>query len=260
MVSSAHRADFSEVRKILGFRVNIINLEETVELVEKLLASSLEKQGKRRVRIVTLNPEMLMMGVKDPQLFVALQSADLVVPDGIGVVWALRRTGVKQQQRVTGIDLVEKVIARQTNGLRIYLLGGKPGVVEVAALNLVRRWPAVKVAGSYHGYFPPEENQKIIQDINQVRPDLLLVGMGVPRQEIWLHSHWQALEASVGIGVGGLFDVWAGRVKRAPKILRNMGLEWVYRAWKEPERCKRLLVLPEFMSRVWRERLTSRQR
>jgi len=197
---------------------------------------------------------MLMAGLNDPVLGRALSGADLVVPDGIGIVWALRRAGRHQQQRVTGVDLVETLLTEQAaKGLRVFLLGGKPGVAETAKTNLERRWPGIQVAGCHHGYFSPAENEEVVGRINQAKPALLLVGMGVPRQEIWLYNQWSKLMVPVGIGVGGLLDLWAGRTKRAPAFLRSMGLEWLYRVCREPARWRRLLVLPGFIWKVWTE-------
>lgn len=194
-----------------------------------------------------------MMGLQDSRLARALHRGDLVVPDGIGVVWALRLAGNECQKRVTGVDLVEKLLARPAAiGLRVYLLGGKPDVVAEAANRLTNRWPKVKVVGFHHGYFTGEESPGLVAEINRTRPDLLLVGMGVPRQEIWLGDHWLKLMVPLGIGIGGLFDLWAGRTPRAPHLFRKIGLEWAYRAWKEPQRWKRLWVLPEFIWRVWK--------
>lgn len=243
--------------KVLGFPVHSIDVETAVRHLRTVLDS--EKKG--RLRVVTLNPEMLMAGLHDPELGRALNGADLVVPDGIGIVWALRRAGYPQQQRVTGVDLVETLFTeRAADGLQVFLLGGKPGVAETAKANLERRWPSIQVVGCYHGYFSPTENEEVVRRINQARPALLLVGMGVPRQEIWLYNHWRNLMVPVGIGVGGLLDLWAGRTKRAPTYLRRAGLEWLYRVCREPARWYRLRVLPAFIRKVWAEQRRGRKR
>lgn len=236
--------------KVLGFPVAAIDLATAVRQLGAVLAS----KQKGRIRVVTLNPEMLMAGLNNPELGQALCSADLVVPDGIGIVWALRRAGYRQQQRVTGVDLVETVLTEEASaGLRLFLLGGKPGVAEEAKTNLQRRWSTLQVVGYHHGYFSSGENKSVVQLINQAQPDLLLVGMGVPRQEIWLAKQWSNLTVPVGIGIGGLLDLWANRTKRAPLLIRRMGLEWAYRAWREPARWYRLRVLPAFIFKVWVE-------
>lgn len=262
MVSSADRGGFivSPKKLILGFPINIINLEETLQLLESVLPFQSSKASKGRIRVITLNPEMMMMGLNDPHLLKALLSGDLIVPDGIGIVWALHLFGVKGQERVTGVDLVEGLLTkRQNSGLNIYLLGGEPGIAEAATTKIAHQWPGIKVAGFTHGYFPPDKNQKIIHDINQAQPDLLLVGMGVPRQELWLANNWEALKVPIGIGVGGLLDLWAGKNRRAPEGIRKIGLEWAYRAFKEPERLWRLRVLPNYIRIVCKERFGRRK-
>jgi len=233
---------------VLGFPVQAIDLETAVGRLRAVLSG--ERQ--ERLRVVTLNPEMVMAGLKDPALGRALRSGDLVVPDGIGIVWALRRAGYPQRQRVTGVDLVETLLTKTAlDGLRVFLLGGKPGVAEMAKARLERRWPGIQVVGCSHGYFSPAEDGEVVRRINQTRPALLLAGMGVPRQEIWLAEQWGNLTVPVGIGVGGLLDLWAGRTKRAPAALRQAGLEWLYRVWREPARWYRLRVLPGFVWKVW---------
>lgn len=246
MVHQSGASDATGRVEVLGFPVDPIPLEAAVWRLSSALAA-----GGERLRVVTLNPEMLMAGLADPGLGKALRSADLVVPDGIGIVWALRRQGRCQQRRVTGVDLVETLLTQeQTRPLRLFLLGGEPGVGVAAAAKIEQRWPGITVAGVAHGFFPPEEDAKIVNKINQARTDLLLVGMGVPRQERWLHQYWPDLTVTVGIGVGGLLDLWAGRSKRAPALLRRSGLEWAYRVWREPARWQRLRVLPVFIRMV----------
>lgn len=230
---------------VLGFPVDPLSLTAAVDRLAAALAVG------ERLRVVTLNPEMVMAGLDHPELQKALRGADLVVPDGIGIVWALRRQGWHQQERVTGVDLVETLLAReQAGGYRLFLLGGEPGVGEQAAARIRQRWPGLSVAGVAHGFFSPADDARVVAAINQARADLLLVGMGIPRQELWLDRYWSDLAVTVGIGVGGLLDLWAGRSKRAPVWLRNIGLEWAYRVWREPARWRRLRVLPPFVHMV----------
>ncbi|MBA2132646.1 WecB/TagA/CpsF family glycosyltransferase [Capillibacterium thermochitinicola] len=240
--------------EVLGFPVDPLPLGTVVDRLSSALATG------ERLRVVTLNPEMVMAALNHPELGKAIHGAGLVVPDGIGIVWALRRQGWRRQRRVTGVDLVETLLAReQPRRRRLFLLGGEPGVGERAAAKIEQRWPGIAVAGVHHGFFAPEENAKVVGLINQARADLLLVGMGVPRQEVWLHQYWSALQVAVGIGVGGLLDLWAGRSKRAPVLLRNLGLEWAYRVWREPARWRRITVLPAFIRMVRAEQLNNKK-
>ena len=261
MVHQPGPSGVGEQVEVLGFPVAPLPLEAVAGRLASALATG------ERLRVVTLNPEMLMAALNHPELEKAIRDADLIVPDGIGIVWALRRQGWRRQRRVTGVDLVETLLAREQaraqpreqTRRRLFLLGGEPGVGEEAAARIERRWPGITVAGIHHGFFSPEESAKIVSLVNQARADLLLVGMGVPRQEIWLHQYWPSLQVTVGIGVGGLLDLWAGRRKRAPVLLRKTGLEWVYRVWREPARWRRLKVLPAFIRMVRAEQPASRR-
>ena len=256
MVTRADRKSPFPRVKVLGFAVHAIDLKTAVTRLTTVFTA----KEQQRLRVVTLNPEMLMEGINNLELGAALRDAEFVVPDGIGIVWALRKAGFREQQRVTGVDLVETLLAQELgSGLRLYLLGGEPGVAETAAANLQGRWPGHQVVGTAHGYFLPAEDEKIVAAINQTQPDLLLVGMGVPRQEIWLYNHWRNLTVPVGIGVGGLLDLWAGRTKRAPLFLRSIGLEWAYRVWREPARWRRLRVLPTFLKMVRAEQRSKKE-
>lgn len=233
---------------VLGLPVHAVTMAEAVAEIRQALVTG------RRMRVITLNPEMVMAARRQPELDAALRQGDLVVPDGYGVVWALRRSGCKGLERVAGVDLVESLFAAGVpGGLRAFLLGGAAGVAEAAATRITARWPGVRVVGTAHGYFPPPDENEVIRRINAARPQLLLVGMGLPRQEVWLAENWAKLQVTVGIGVGGALDLWAGRVKRAPHLWRKGRLEWLYRALQEPARFRRLLVLPGFIRLVWRE-------
>jgi N-acetylglucosaminyldiphosphoundecaprenol N-acetyl-beta-D-mannosaminyltransferase len=233
---------------VLGLPVHIVTMTEAVARIRQVLAEGL------RMRVVTLNPEMVMAARHDPELDAALRKGDLIVPDGYGIVWALRHYGCKGQERIAGVDLVENLFAAGVpGGLRVYLLGGMAGVAEAAARRIAARWPGVQVVGTAHGYFPPPAGDEVIRAINAARPQVLLVGMGLPRQELWLAENWEKLQVPIGIGVGGALDLWAGKVRRAPALWRKGRLEWLYRALQEPARFRRLLVLPGFIRLVRRQ-------
>ncbi|HHU81965.1 MAG TPA: WecB/TagA/CpsF family glycosyltransferase [Firmicutes bacterium] len=239
---------------VLGLPVHTVTMTEAVAKIRQALAAGL------RMRVVTLNPEMVIAARRDPEFAAALCRGDLVVPDGYGVVWALRRSGHKGQERIAGVDLVENLFTAGTpGGLRIYLLGGAAGVAEAAAERIAARWSGVRVVGTAHGYFPPPAEDEVIRKINDAHPQVLLAGMGLPRQELWLAENWDKLQVTVGIGMGGALDLWAGKVKRAPYLLRKSRLEWLYRALQEPARFRRLLVLPGFVRLVRREMKLARR-
>jgi len=207
-------------------------------------------------QVVTLNPEMIMAAQRDPALRDALNASALTVPDGIGVVWASRLLGDPLPERVAGIDLAEAALeAAAREGRTAFFLGAEPGVAEAAAERLCRRIPGLRVTGVHHGYFSEAENEAVLSMIAERAPDLLLVGLGAPKQELWIHRHRDRLRARVAMGVGGALDVFAGRVRRAPRLWQKLGLEWAYRLVQQPRRFRRTLVLPRFAWAVLRRRL-----
>jgi len=194
-----------------------------------------------------------------------LQSADLVTPDGAGILWATTTLNYPLPERVTGIDVIHNLCQLATNkGYSLYLLGSYPGVARETALNLTKKYPGIKIAGTYHGYFSYEDYQngkdiksgnsvgnkkeeEIITEIKENKPDILLVGMGMPKQEKWINKNLEKLGVPVCIGVGGSFDVLSGRIPRAPLWMQKHGMEWVYRSIKQPNRIFRVLALFYFI-------------
>ncbi len=203
--------------------------------------------------IYTPNPEIVMMAQTDKGLMDALKCADIVIPDGVGVVWASKFFGQKMPERVAGFDTITEVFQRAVNReIKAYFLGGKPGVAEEAALKAQLKFKGLKVVGYCDGYFTTDETADILEGINSLKPDILLVGLGAPKQEKWIQENLERLNGNVkiAIGVGGSFDVLADRVKRAPVFFQKLGLEWFYRLMKEPTRIKRMLILPVFALKV----------
>lgn len=230
---------------ILGITVNTYSMQETVEEIRKAVDKRL------KIRVVTANPEMIYASGQDQQLRNLINSADIVTADGIGVVWASQRLRTPVQERVTGIDLIQALFpVADQNKWRIFLLGGKPGIAREAGIQVAQKYSGITWEDS-HGYFSMEEETEVIERIRGFRPDILLVGLGAPRQEYWIAEHRDL--ATVSIGVGGSFDALAGNVVRAPKRVQEFQLEWLYRLWKEPWRWKRQSVLPRFVMKVlWR--------
>ncbi|MCL2610107.1 MAG: WecB/TagA/CpsF family glycosyltransferase [Defluviitaleaceae bacterium] len=219
---------------VLGVKIHVISMKQALGVLNSFLKTDELKQ------VVTPNPEIIMKARKDKRLKAIINRADLIVPDGIGVVLANRRI----KERVTGIDLITNFF-RTGVPLKVYLLGAEPDVAEKAALNISKKYPNVEIIGTYHGFFSSFEIDEILQDIEQNSPDLLLVGLGSPRQEEWIF--YKKPKAKIAIGCGGSIDVFAGKVKRAPAIFRKLNLEWLYRVIKEPVRLKRLLIMPLFL-------------
>jgi N-acetylglucosaminyldiphosphoundecaprenol N-acetyl-beta-D-mannosaminyltransferase len=227
---------------ILGITVDPYSMAETVEKIRQSV------RDKKLMRVVTANPEMIYASQSNQRLKEVLNSAEIITADGIGVVWAARQLGTQVPERVTGIDLVQALFpVANEEKWRIFFLGGKPGVAEQAVENISADYPGIECC-SEHGYFNPQEEPEVIDKILQFTPDVLLVGLGAPRQEYWLAEHPGL--GCVGIGVGGSFDALAGVVRRAPKQIQDFHMEWLYRLCREPWRWKRQMVLPRFLFKV----------
>nr|WP_204989808.1 WecB/TagA/CpsF family glycosyltransferase [Sporohalobacter salinus] len=228
-------------------------MDTAVSKIDKLI----ENKGDSSL-VVTPNSEMIVMAQKDLGFRNILNQADLTVPDGIGVVWAARLLGAYLPERVTGIDLMSHIFElADKKDYRIYFLGGKPGVTKQAKRRILSKYPELKIIGDHHGYLDKKREINVIEEINSLQPDLLFVGMGVPLQEKWLAKNLSSLQVSVGIGVGGSFDVLAGQKERAPVWVQRLGLEWLYRLLQEPERLIRILSLPKFVYLVIKRMILS---
>lgn len=234
-----------ETINILGVHVSKVNMNDAVKKAEELV----EKDGLSM--IFTPNSEIILYASNNPGYTEVLNQADMVVPDGIGVVYGAKILGDKLEERVAGYDLVVNffdVLAKKEKS--VYLLGAKPGVAEVAAENLVKKYPGLKIAGTRDGYFKDEDDEKVIEEINKTSPDFLMVCIGFPKQENWIYKHRDKLNARLAIGAGGCIDVFAGNVQRAPEFYCKHGIEWLYRLIKQPSRFVRMLALPKFGLKV----------
>ncbi len=231
--------------EILGVQFDVLTMEEAVGKVMGFF------DGKGNRFICTPNPEIVMEAQKDSQLMGILKAADLVVPDGIGIVWASKFTGKRIKERVAGYDLAMNVLKEMAvEGKTAYFFGGAPGVAASAAKKLMKDHPGLKIIGTRNGYFSAKEEKEIISEIKRLSPDMLFVGLGAPKQEKWIYENLRFTGAKVAIGIGGSFDIMAGNLKRAPKIYQKLGLEWFYRLIKQPSRWKRMMRLPVFVIKV----------
>lgn len=237
--------------EILGVRVHALTMDETLDALE-LMASN---GGLNHV--VTVNPEFIMTAGKNDRFRQVLNAATLAIPDGFGVVWAGRMLGSPLPERVTGADLVEQFAARAARkGYRFFLLGAAPGVAERAADALRERHPGLIIAGTHAGSPREEEEEEICALIRAARPHALFVAYGSPNQDLWIDRNKARIGVPVSIGVGGTLDYVAGVIPRAPRWMRESGLEWLYRLTQQPSRWRRMLALPRF---AW-EFLTSSNR
>lgn len=226
---------------ILGVNVDKVTYEEAVGKIMKML----NEPGNHTV--FTPNAEIIYRAYKDENFCDILNSADLLTADGIGVVYASKILGNSVPERVAGFDVSCGVIDEiAQTGHRLYLFGGKPGVCEMAAEHLKEEYPLINIVGMRDGYFSPEENDAIIDDINASGADLVFVCLGAPKQENWIFENREKLNCHVMMGVGGTLDVLAGTAERAPEIWCDLGFEWLYRLIKEPKRFFRMMALPKF--------------
>jgi len=198
---------------------------------------------------------MVMAALEDPAYMEIMNSAELVVPDGTGVVWAANYCKEPVTERVAGFDLLHELMQQgERYGWKVYLLGSTPEVIQETAERLQLQYPRVIIAGYHDGYFGPESDDEIIAGIVKTNPDLLFVARGADSQEPWIAKHKSKLGVPIMMGVGGSFDVISGKSKRAPKVFQKMRIEWLYRLLKEPTRYKRMLALPKFALKVVREK------
>lgn len=207
--------------------------------------------------VVTLNAEMTMQAEQHAHLAEVIRKAELVIPDGAGVVLYLRLLG-KRIKRCPGIELAEALLqSRQEVPARVFFYGGAPRVAEAAAAVWQRRIPTLDVVGTQHGYLDSTAAAKFRQALAQLQPQIIFVGLGVPRQELWIAQYRELCPQAIWIGVGGSFDIWAGVKSRAPAWLADNHLEWLYRLYQEPWRWRRMLALPQFAWKALIYRLIS---
>lgn len=226
-----------------------------LHLTDNYAEWALEQIGDRHgLHVITLNAEMAMQAEQNAELAQVIHNADLVVPDGSGVVLYLLLRG-QRIHRCPGIELAEAILQGcPSHKASVFFIGGKPGVTDTAARAWKDRVPNLAIAGTHHGYLSPDDEAQLCAVLADTQPAVILIGLGVPRQEFWIRDHRQLCPNSVWIGVGGSFDIWAGVKERAPEWFCNNHLEWMYRLYQEPWRWKRMLALPKF---AWKALLYS---
>lgn len=202
--------------------------------------------------IVTMNAEMAYAATQDKDFLAILHQADIIIPDGIGVVWALGHQGIKVA-RLPGVELVEELFKRSSKtGLKLAILGSSDDTLKAFKDQMPDRFGNVDLVYARNGYFKPEDEAGIVAEIKAAQADVLFVALGVPKQEAWIAKHRDALGVPVLMGVGGSFDVLSGRLQRAPGWMRKAHLEWLYRLYQQPTRWRRMLALPQFVLTVLR--------
>ena len=235
--------------KNVGF--DRVDMAEAVSIGEDLLT----QPGGHYV--VTPNPEIVWLAQERSDFMEALNAADLVIPDGIGVIYGAKLLGTPLKERVPGFELAGNLIRLAAEkGYGVYLLGSRPGVAERAAENLKRDNPGLNVVGTGDGYF--KDDGPVLERIRASGARLILVCLGFPKQELWMHAHRDEVGQALMLGVGGSMDVFAGDVKRAPEAWCRANLEWLYRLFQEPKRIGRIMTLPKFLFWALKVRITGR--
>lgn len=229
--------------KLLGFDIDTFDFESAINYAKLLIEFKVGGQ------IVTVNPEMIEFALKNPDFAQILNNADLVVPDGVGIKIGLKFKGI-DIERIAGIEFSHRLIAEcAKNNFSIALIGAKPHIIEKAAEKLKAEFKKLKIVYLRNGYF--QDREKVLAELQEKSPQFVLVALGSPKQEEFIIEARKLLPKAVMIGVGGSFDVWSGEVERAPEIYQKLGLEWLYRSVKEPQRFKRIFpTLPRFILRV----------
>ncbi len=241
---------------VLGYPVDLVSESAAIEVIEEAW------QKNQSLHVVTINAEMVVASQRDKELDRIIRNANLVVPDGAGVVWALRLAEAKNSkvQRLPGIELAASTLASAAKlGQEVALIGGRPEVMNKLIEELPKLHPGIKIVAYQNGFFDKAEEQTILEKMAEKRPKLILVAMGVPRQEFFIDRYKHLFPQAVLIGVGGSFDVWTGFVKRAPITFQKFHCEWLYRLLKEPWRLSRMAQsLPNFAWQALLEVLAKR--
>ena len=225
---------------IMGIQFDNVTMDEAIDQAKRILS------GRKTCYAVTPNAEIAYEAIHDETLRTLINEADLVLPDGAGVVLASKLLKTPLKQKVAGVDFADRLLGvLATTGKSVYLLGSKPGIAELAAEKMRQKHPGLIICGMHDGYFKDEA--PIVEAVNEAAPDVLFVCLGAPKQELFMKAHQMELSCKLMIGLGGSLDSFAGTVKRAPKWMIRCNLEWLYRLIKEPKRFGRMLRLPKYL-------------
>ena len=246
-------SDMNNNRKTLfSVPVDVYQPKEFISMIEKALKTPGVKM------LFAINPEKIMRAQKDPRLLSALQESNFLIPDGIGTVIGLKLSYGEGALRTTGIGLMQSLLKLAAEKkFKIFIFGAKPASNRLAAENILKQYPSLKLVGTQHGYIPAEKQEALIKKINSSGADILFVGLGSPKQEKWISQHKKDLKVKLCMGVGGSLDVLAGLIPAAPLWLQYLGIEWLYRLIREPSRFKRQLVLPKYVFLILRKKYLS---
>lgn len=234
-----------------GVRISAVSMQEALDKIEDFVRTGTPHH------VVTSDANAILRAREDEEYAAIVRRAALITPDGFGVVWGARLMNLPIYERVTGVDMVTGICERAAqNNWSIYILGSEPGVAATAAEKLAQRYPGLRIAGTQHGFWKRDHipDEEIVGRISAAKPEVLFVAFGIPAQEKFIARHFEQLNVPVCLGVGGSFDVYSEKLRRAPEYIQRSGLEWLYRVWQEPWRWKRMSYVPRFMAfalRTW---------
>lgn len=233
--------------RILGVDIDNINIDEAGQITKELI----ENSNKSCRIIVAPNTEFIMMAQKDKDFFNILRQAELATPDSVGVTIAGKLQKKPFKQRIPGQMYFRKVLeVGEKEGWTFYLLGGKDEVPELAVNNIKKMFHNIKIIGYHEGFFEKDSEENVIKEINSLSPNVLFVAMGAPKQEKWIYNHRNELKVDVAAGQGGTFDYEAGRIRRAPRLIQKLGIEWIWRLILQPSRIVRMMALPVYLFKI----------
>ena len=233
-------------KELLGYKIFSDNKEELLKEIE----------NKKRVNIISGNPEVLYNGIKNEFLRNSFTKEDaLIIPDGVGTLLAAKINGIDITEKIAGIEVMNMLLEEDRDkNLKVFLLGGKEEILIKCKEKIKENYDGINIVGSNNGFFDLDNCDDLIEKINESKADILFVAMGAPRQEVFIEKYKDKLCCKIFMGVGGSFDVFAGNVNRAPQFMINIGMEWLYRVAKEPWRIKRLGSIPKFLVLSIKER------
>ncbi|WP_207753002.1 WecB/TagA/CpsF family glycosyltransferase [Clostridium yunnanense] len=232
---------------ILGYKIFNKSKEKLIEFVF----------ARKKICIISGNPEVLLNGMNNKNLYDTFNSDDfIIIPDGVGTVVSAKIAGQPVQEKIAGIEVMDELLRiSNEKGYRVYLLGASEDVIQRCKSNIINKYKNIDICGCRNGYFKNDEMNEIVEEIKVSRADILFVALGSPKQENFIIENMQQLPCRIYMPVGGSFDIFAGKLNRAPKIMLKLGLEWLYRVWKEPFRIKRLGKIPKFILIVFFNRI-----
>jgi len=249
----ANEADEIPCISLLGVKVSNVDMTDTLDIIRGFI-----KSGKPHI-IVTADSSGIVRAQQDEEFRSLVNNADLVTPDSSGIIKAAAMLGTPLKAKVSGVEIAREMCGMSAKeGFSIYFLGAEPGVAEQAVENLSRDYPGLKVAGVHHGYFGPDKDPEVVELVKASGAQALLVAMGIPRQEKFIRNNMDKLGICVAMGVGGSFDVFSGRVRRAPVWFQKHGLEWLYRLAQNPKKISKVFSLPKFLALVMKEKVFHR--